>query len=183
MKQLLFALILTSIIFSCSKQQDPFLISKHNIGLLTDSTQVKELKTIYENDSINKYDGITEFTSNINDIEIYDTKGQLLLVLTPSKTLDSTATIKTVKVVDSRFKTSKELSSVSTFKDIKNNYKISSIQNTLRNIIVSVDSENMYFTIEKSELPAEMQYDMNLKIEAIQIPETAKIKNFFVQWY
>ena len=30
----------------------------------------------------------------------------------------------------------------------------------------------------KSELPEEMRYDMTQKIEAISIPETAKIKGF-----
>jgi hypothetical protein len=40
----------------------------------------------------------------------------------------------------------------------------------------------MYFTIEKTELPAELRFDMNLKIEAIQIPDDAKIKNFYLQW-
>ena len=29
----------------------------------------------------------------------------------------------------------------------------------------------------------EMRYDMNQKIEAISIPETAKIKDFYMQWY
>ena len=106
-----------------------------------------------------------------------------MLVLTPSQALDSTATIKTVRVIDNRYKTSKGLNPASTFKDIKDNYKISSIQNTLKNLIVSVDEENIYFTIEKTELPAEMRYDMNLKIEAIQIPEKAKIKNFMINWY
>jgi len=183
MKHLLILLFIVSLSFSCSKQQDPFLVSKQNIGALTDSTQVKELNVIYTNDSIKKYNGKGEFTGNINDIEIYDKTGSLLLVLTPSKLMDSTATIKTVKVVDSRFKTSKGLSPNSTFKDIKDNYKISSIQNTLRNIIISVNSENMYFTIEKSELPEELRYDMSLKIETIQIPESAKIKNYFIQWY
>ena len=61
-------------------------------------------------------------------------------------------------------------------------HKISNIQNTLRNIIVSVGEINAYFTIDKNELPANMRFDMNLKIEAIQIPEEAKIKNFYLYW-
>lgn len=183
MKHLFFILFLSCIITSCNKKQDPYLISKQSIGLLTDSTEVKDLATIFINDSIKKNIAGDEFIGNINNIEIYDKTGNLLLILSPSQALDSTATIRTIKVVDSRYKTAKGLSPSSTFKVIKDNYKISSIQNTLKNIIVSVDSENLYFTIDKSDLPAEMRFDMNLKIEAIQIPEQAKIKNYFVQWY
>jgi hypothetical protein len=48
---------------------------------------------------------------------------------------------------------------------------------------VSVDEINAYFTIDKNELPEDLRYDMNKKIEAISIPPTAKIKDFFIQWY
>ena len=48
---------------------------------------------------------------------------------------------------------------------------------------MSVDEINAYFTIDKNELPEDLRYDMNKKIEAISIPPTAKIKDFFIQWY
>ena len=170
---------------SCQKAKeiDPFLIESQNIGLLTDSTQVRDLESIFVNDSISKLIGGDEFTGSINSIDIYDKSGNMLLSLTPFEDLDSTSTIKSIQVIDNRYKTPKGISKVSTFKDISANYKISSIQNTLRNLIVSVDEINAYFTIDKNELPAEMRFDMSLKIEAIQIPESAKINNFFIQWY
>jgi len=177
---LLFTIII--VCNSCEKEINPFLISKQNIGHLTDSTQVKNLQTVFVNDSIYKYISGDEFTGNINDIEIYEKSGNQLLVLSPSQSLDSTSTIRTVKVIDSRFTTSKGLNPNSTFKNIKDNYKISNIQNTLRNIIVSVSEINAYFTIDKNELPSNMRFDMNLKIEAIQIPEEAKIKSFYLYW-
>ena len=67
--------------------------------------------------------------------------------------------------------------------DIRSKYNISSIQNTLRNLIVSVNDINAYFTIEKSELSENLRYDMTQKIEALSIPDKAKIKDFFIQWY
>lgn len=170
-------------LISCKKEQDPFLISNQNIGFLTDSTQVKDLDLVFANDSISRYIGGDEFTGNINDIEIFEKGGNLLLTLTPSEALDSTSTIKTIKIIDPRYKMVTGLNSKSTFKDIIDNYKISSIQNTLRNLVVSVDDINAFFTIDKSELPAEMRYDMNLKIDPIQIPDKAKINNFYMQWY
>lgn len=180
---LLTVLLISTIIFSsCKEEQDPFLISKQNIGFLTDSTQVKDLKTIFVNDSISKFIGGDEFVGKINDIEIFDATGKLLLVLTPSQSLDSTAVIKTIKIVDDRFKTEKGLNTKSTFKDIRDNYKISSIQNSIRSVIVSADEINAFFIIDKEELPSNMRFDMSLKIEALQIPAEAKIKNFFLQW-
>lgn len=183
MKSFLALILVVCLFVSCEKEQNPFEISKQHIGSLTDSTQVKDLKMVFANDSITKFNTSNELTGNINDIEIFDTTGKQLLVLTPHRRLDSTSTIKSIKVIDNRFKTLKGLNTNSTFKDIKNNYKISSIQNTLRNIVVSVNEINAYFTIEKTELPAELRFDMTLKIDELQIPDEAKIKNFFVQWF
>ena len=182
MKKLLIVLILFSVIYSCKREQDLFLISKQNIGLLTDSTQVKELKNIFINDSIKRYIGGDEFTGNINDINIYEKTGNLLLILTPTQALDSTATIKNIRVIDSRYKTDKGLNPLSTFKDIKDHYKISNIQNTLRNILISIEGENMYFTIDKKELPESLRYNANSTIEEVQIPDTAKVKYMMVGW-
>ncbi|MCK5402306.1 MAG: hypothetical protein KAJ28_11790 [Flavobacteriaceae bacterium] len=183
MKKLILLLIaIISFCSSCKKEINPFLISKQNIGHLTDSTQVKDLESVFINDSIVKYVSGDEFTGNINDIEIYEKGGKQLLVLSPSQPLDSTSTLRTVKVVDPRFTTAKGLSPSSTFKTINDNYKISNIQNALRNIIISVDEINAFFTIDKNELPANIRFDMNLKIEAIQIPEEAKINSFYLYW-
>jgi hypothetical protein len=184
MKQtILSIIILLVVITSCSKPQDPFGISKQNVGFLNDSTLVGDLKTIFPNDSIvNPIDG-DDFAGSSSDIIVFEKGGKQLLVLSPAQSLDQTSTIRTVRVIDERFKTEKGLNSKSTFKDIKDNYKISGIENTLGSIIVSVDEINAYFTIARSELPAELRFDMDAKIEAIQIPETAKIKNFFIQWY
>lgn len=184
MKYSILTVLLTLILItSCAKSQDPFAISKQNIGLLNDSTQVKDLETVFINDSIvNPIDG-DDFAGSSSDIIIYEKGGKQLLVLSPAQSLDSTSTIQTIRVIDERFKTAKGLNSKSTFKDIKDNYTISGIENTLGNIIVSVNEINAYFTINRNELPSELRFDLDTKIEAIQIPEDAKIKNFFIQWF
>ena len=175
--------IITFLLASCSQSVDVNLISKQSIGLLTDSTQVKNLSLVFPNDSIAKNLGDNEFTGANNNIEIYDEIGNKLLTLTPRIRLDSTSTIKSLQINAERFKTSKGLNSKSTFKTIRDNYKISSIQNTIRNVVISVNEINAFFTIDKKELPAELRFDMNIKIEAIQIPDEAKIKEFYMQWY
>lgn len=175
-------LVLT--MFSCKTEPkvDFFLIEKQNIGLLTDSTQVNQLKAAFPNDSIVKSIAGDEFTGRVNDIEIYDNTGNKLLALTPSEALDSLATISSVKIIDPRYKTDKGITINSTFTDIKTKHTISSIQNTFNNVVVFVNENNTFYTFDKKDLPAELRLDMSKKIEATDIPDATKIKYFMVGW-
>ncbi len=171
-------------IVSCSsdKSQDPFEINKHHIGLLTDSTQVKDLDMVFANDSVVKSANTDGFTGENRDFEVYDKTGHKLLVLTPKTARDSSSVIQSVMILDKQFKTDKNISNISTFKEIQDNYKISKINNLIRTIVVSVDEINASFTIDKNELPANLRFDMDMNIEAVQIPDNAKIKYFMLHW-
>lgn len=183
MRHLILGIIASTILFSsCSKTQNPFEISKQHVGLLTDSTQVKHLESIYPNDSVVKHVGGDEFIGNINTIEIFEKGGKQLLSLTPRYVLDSTSTIRSVRFLDDRFKTDKNISTLSTFKDIQEHYKISRISNLINSIVIGVDAINASFTIDKEELPANLRFDMDLKFETTHIPDDAKVKYFFVNW-
>lgn len=181
-RSLIYIAIASLLMTSCGKEQDPFLIQKHNIGNLTDSTQVKDLKIIFEKDSVANYNGADEFTRNINNIDIYDKDGKALLTLSPEKRADSTAVVKSVRILDPRYKTEKDISTASTFKDIQNAYTISKIDNLINTIVVSVKDINVSFTIDKKELPSNLRFDRSITIEASQIPDNAKVKYFFVHW-
>lgn len=172
------------IILSCTseKKQDPFQVSKHNIGLLTDSTQVKDLELVFPNDSIVMSIKGDEFTGQNNDIDIYASDGNKLLSLSPSQPLDSTAIIKSIHILSDKYKTTKNISTLSTFKDLKDNYEISSINTLINSVVISVNEINASFTIDKKELPANLRYDMSINIEAVQIPDHAKIKFFMLHW-
>ena len=184
MKHYLFLGILLGLFVACEKSTDPLMITTNSVGFLTDSTLVKELKTVFKNDSLGRHIGGDEFTGTKNTISVYEkTSGVLLLELDPNYSLDSLSTIRTVRIMDPRFKNIDGLNTLSTFGDINSKYQISSIQNTLRNLIISVDEINAYFTLSKTELPEEMRYNMNSKIEPVSIPEAAKIKDFYLQWY
>lgn len=176
--------ILWSCLSSCNNQPDHFLITKSSIGMLTDSTEVRALQSVFVNDSISSSIGGDEFIGNTNTIYVYDkmTKN-VLLELSPSQSLDSLSTIRTVRIMDERYQNKLGLNKNTTFKTIKSAYTISNIQNTLRHLIVSVNDINAYFTLNKNELPEEMRYDMDLKFEVIQIPDDAKISDFYIQWY
>ena len=177
----LIIVILSALSCTKEKKQDPFQIGKQHIGLLTDSTMVKDLDIIFSKDSIVTSIKGDEFSSDINDIDIY-IDGKKSLILSPSQALDSTAVIQSVQVLNENFKTDKNISTLSTFKDIKDNYKISSINNLISSVVVSVNAINASFTIDKKELPANLRFDMTLNIEAIQIPDNAKIKYFMLHW-
>ena len=180
------ALILILVIaFACNKDKEvnPFEIRKNRIGSLTDTTEVKDLEMIFGNDSIVSSIKGDEYLGENNDIEIYDTEGNQLLILTPSQALDSTAVIKTIQIMDERYKTPKGISTASTFGDIKNNYQISKVNNLINSIVISVNEINAAFTIDKKELPAALRYgNMDATIDPIQIPETAKVKYFMLNW-
>jgi hypothetical protein len=49
-------------------------------------------------------------------------------------------------------------------------------------VVVSVNEIDASFTIDKKELPANMRFDMDMTIEAIQIPDNAKVKFFIVHF-
>lgn len=180
MKKSIYCLIIPLLtIMGCKKEPNPFLIGKQNIGLLTDSTQVKDLELVFPNDSIVKFTADEEF---MGDIEIFEKGGKKLLTLEPTIAQDSSAVIKSVQIMDSRYKTNKNVTTLSTFKDINANYKISKISNLINSVVVFVDEINASFTIDKKELPSDLRFDMSLNIEKIQIPDKAKIKYFFVYW-
>ncbi|BAO74701.1 hypothetical protein [Winogradskyella sp. PG-2] len=177
-------IICALLLSSCAKDSkpNPFLIEKNNIGLLTDSTQVKELDTIFSNDSVVRYIAGDEFAGSINSIEVYEKGGLKLLDLSPKEALDSTSVISSVRIIDSRYKTEKNISTISTFGELQAAYKVSKIDNLINSIVISVNEINASFTIDKKELPASMRFDMDMTIDAIQIPEKAKIKFFMVHW-
>ena len=52
---------------------------------------------------------------------------------------------------------------------------------TLRSIVIFPKASNLYFTIDKEELPENLRFSMS-DIEAVQIPDEAKIKYLMVGW-
>lgn len=181
-KKLILITLIFSFAVSCTKEQDPFEIGKRYIGKLNDSTQVKDLKSIFPNDSIANFESSNAFTGNNYNIEIFNPEGKKLLILSPTVAKDSTATIKTVRIENAQFKTAKGISKISTFKDIKDNYKINKIDNLIGSVVVTVKELNASFTIDKNELPASIRFEQNTTIDVLQIPGKAKIKYFMLHW-
>lgn len=177
---ILFLFIISAM--SCEKETDPFAIKKNSIGFLNDSTQVKDLHLAFPQDSIVNYKGDSTFQIPMNRVEIYEKGGTLLLTLTPKTMADSSSTINSILIKDERYKTQEGISILSRFSDIQNAYQISKIDNLINTFVISVNEIDAQFAIDKTELPANLRYDMNMTIEESQIPNGARIKYFFINW-
>ncbi|MEM9144129.1 MAG: hypothetical protein AAGA86_14160, partial [Bacteroidota bacterium] len=81
-----------------------------------------------------------------------------------------------------RYTTEKGVGIQSSFKDIKDNHNIKKVITSMNNVLVLLKNSDTYFTISKEELPANLRYSSNTKVEAVQIPDKAKIKYMMVGW-
>ncbi|GGX21335.1 hypothetical protein [Aquimarina muelleri] len=177
-------LFVSLFIVSCQKekQQNPFEITKNRIGLLTNEIKIKQLDSIFAKDSVVRIATNDKYLNNKNEIEVFEKGGAKLLILEPNNEGDSTSTIENIQIIDPRYKTASGLSSNSTFKDIKDHYEISKINNTLSTAVIFIDSIQAYFTIDKKELSKDFEFTTDKKIKVEDIPDSAKIKNFWIHW-
>lgn len=167
------------ILNACGEKDTTFLITNDNVGKLEKISLIKDLELIYADDSIVK----DTFTSRIGaangKIKIYEKGGNHLLTLTPSK--DSLPKVANVRVMDARFVSDEGIGLNSTFKDIQDTYTIKKIVTALNNVVIFVEETNMYFSIDKDQLPPNLRFGTS-NIEAVQIPDEAKIKYLMVGW-
>jgi hypothetical protein len=52
----------------------------------------------------------------------------------------------------------------------------------MNNVVIFLSDSDMYITIDKEELPESLRYAYAGDIEAVQIPDVAKIKYIMVGW-
>jgi len=178
-------LLISLSVQSCQKKektQNPFGVATNRIGHLTHTTTLNQLDSIYANDSIVRNKANNTSLSNASEIEIYEKGGKKLLILEATQEDDATATIENIEIIDPRYKTIAGLSCNGVFKDIKDHYTISKINNTLSAAVIFIDSIHASLTIDKKELPDTFKFNTDIKIEATQIPDTAKIKHFLIHW-
>lgn len=169
------------LLIGCEKEIDTtFLITKDAIGKLDKVSLARDLEIIYENDSIVKDTTYINASNNSKKVKIFEKQGKHLLTLTPNS--DSIPTIENVRIEDPRFVTEKGVGLNSTFKDIKDNYTIRKVITSMNNVVLLLKDSDMYFTISKDQLPSSLRYATSVNIEAVQIPDDAKIKYMMVGW-
>ncbi|MGI9550628.1 MAG: hypothetical protein ACR2MT_05470, partial [Aurantibacter sp.] len=166
---------------NCKKEKDTtFLIAQDSIGKLNRSSLARDIEIIFDKDSIVKDTVALKFGNGAQKIKIYEKGGKHLLTLTP--TADSIPSIENIRIEDARYKTEKGIGLLSTFKDIKDKYTIRKVITSTNNVVVFVRESDAYFTIDKQELPSSLRYASSVNIEAVQIPDKAKLKYFMVGW-
>lgn len=184
MRKFAIAVLLSVGIVSIQCEQKPkdtsFLITKSSIGKLDKSSLARDLEIIYEEDSIVKDTARLLVGFGAKKIDVFEKGGNHLLTLTPSS--DSIPTIENVHIQNSRFKTEMGIGLNSTFKEIKDKYQIGKILTSTKNVVVFIKNSDLYFTIDKEELPSSLRYASSVNIEEVQIPDNAKIKYMMLGW-
>lgn len=181
-KTLLFGAFVALLFTQCGKKNNPFLIQKDAIGELTKEIQMKQIDSLFANDSIVKLNPIKDALGTQGEVEIYEKGGTKLLLLSPDNESDPNSLITNIQVFDARYATDKGLNNASTFKDIKANYTIADIETTINSVVVFLEGSDVFITIDKKQLPENLRYDPSVTVEASQIPDGATFKYFMVGW-
>ncbi|WP_394970337.1 hypothetical protein [uncultured Croceitalea sp.] len=178
-KLVIFLFFYTICLSSCKEKDTTFLITNNGIGKLEKISLARDLELIYADDSIVKDTFNSKLGPAYQKVKVFEKGGKHLLTITPSD--DSIPVIENVRVFDRRFSTDTGIGLNSTFKDIQANYTVKKIVTTLNSIVVFVKESDLYFTIDKEELPANLRFGTNT-IEAVQIPDDAKVKYLMIGW-
>ena len=182
LKKIIAIVSVTLIFIQCKEEINPFLISNDSVGALTRGMTIKEIDSIFAQDSIVKLYAQNEELPTQGEVEIYEKNGTKLVSISPVTNNDPDALISNFQFFDPRYKTDKGLNLSSTFKDIKANYKISNIETTISTVVIFLEDNDLFINIDKNELPENFRYNPNLVIDVTNIPDEAKIKYFMLSW-
>jgi len=182
LKKIIAIVSVTLLFIECKEEINPFLISNDSVGALTRGMTIKEIDSIFAQDSIVKLYAQNEELPAQGEVEIYDKNGTKLVSISPVTNNDPDALISNFQFFDPRYKTDKGLNLSSTFKDIKANYKILNIETTISTVVIFLEDNDLFINIDKNELPENFRYNPNLVIDITNIPDEAKIKYFMLSW-
>lgn len=179
-QKIIIPLVLFILVVSC-KQDNRFAVTKDRVGPISQTTTVRELATLFANDSLVNYEAATQIKENPSGITVYEKGRKKLMRLLP-KEGNPESTIKNFKLFDDRYKTEKGIGLNSTFKDINGAYTIKRIENLIDVIVIFVDESEAYFTIDKKHLASDLMFNTRTTIEKTQIPDDTPLKYFMIEW-
>ena len=182
LKKIIAIISVTLLFIECKEEINPFLISNDSVGALTRGMTIKEIDSIFAQDSIVKLYAQNEELPTQGEVEVYEKNGTKLVSISPVTNNDPDALISNFQFFDPRYKTDKGLNLSSTFKDIKANYKILNIETTISTVVIFLEDNDLFINIDKNELPENFRYNPNLVIDVTNIPDEAKIKYFMLSW-
>ena len=99
MKKTVFLGLIVACLASCTKKADPFLIQKDRIGKLSKEATVKQLDSIFANDSLVKRIGEGDYMQAGNDqYLVFEKKGSHVFTLIPRQQHDENEKIETIQM-------------------------------------------------------------------------------------
>jgi hypothetical protein len=180
MKPIFSTLLLLCLLSACKKEIDPrFSVTAQGVGPITKTTTTAELEGIFDTDSIVRPAALEDGKPASENIEVFEKGGAPLLSISP--TTDSIPRVANVRILDPRYVTPEGVNVLSTFKDLREKLKIKKVVTSLNNVVILIRDSDLYFTISKEELPADLRF-VNTDIDVIQIPDKAKIKYMMIGW-
>jgi len=180
MKKLIILLLVITVFIQCQSNQT-HLIQKNQVGLITKTTKVVDLDKIFAKDSLVKplyQKNQPKYLSE--DYEVYTKKGSHLLTINIENDNDSTSIIQSVQIFSPLYKTKKEISVASVFKDLRSNYDLKKVSSTITSASVFVDELNASFIITNKDLGIS-EFNTN-KISLDQIPDNAPFQ-YITVWF
>ncbi|MFY9241726.1 MAG: hypothetical protein WAO74_01720 [Polaribacter sp.] len=180
---LVLLILATFLMISCGND-DKFKIEKGKVGHVNASTTISQLHKIFENDSIvkNLSEGAlgNDYFQDDDKFLIFEKGGKHLLTIVPKEQLDSSSTIKSIEIHDSRFTTESGINLNSSFLEINANNNINRVESTFSSATLFIDNLNATIAIDKEELGLKDFSTQKVALE--QIPDLAKMKSFVV-WF
>ncbi len=167
---------------SCTNNSS-FLLKKGQVGQISTTTQIKDLKVVFAKDSLviklSEKKSKDKFFKEDDQYIVFEKGGKHLLTIIPVSQHDSLSKLKSIEIFDNRYSTEKGISLFSPYKDIHAAYVIS-ITNTLSSAHLEIEELNATMLIDKKEIGIN---DFNTKkIRPDNIPDLAKIKHF-TMWF
>ena len=184
--KIIFILFISFLLTQCTKE-NRFLIEKNRVGVISNTSSILDLKRLYANDSLvvrlseGEMGGEdSKYLVASDEYIVYSKEGKQLLTIVPKKEHDSTSGIKYVQIMSSEFKTAKELSLKSPFKDVNANYLINNIESSLTSVTLFIDELNATIALDKTDLGINIFDQKEIKVG--QIPDMVKIK-YMTIWF
>ena len=158
-------------------------VTKNSIGDITSEMTLEDIFKRVPAAQIELKEEQGEFADDKYDVyTIYTRYFEPLFSISPKKRADMKQRVNRVIVLNPLFHTAQDITTVSTFGDIKQAYSITRIEPDKKDIVVVVDDLRASFSIPKSKLPATWWDEKTKTINSSQIPSSAPIRNFVLRW-
>lgn len=164
----------------CKETNTDFLIGNASFANLDSTHTINDIESVFAKDSVVL--DTTKFLADASakNFNVFENGGKHLFSISNSK--KDSLKIRTIRILDDRYKTVEGIGLNSTFGEIRKKYTIKKLLSTRQNVIVTLNENSLYFTISREELPSNIRYNANIDIEVANIPDAAKIKYLMLDW-